>query len=155
MTHGDGTFEKMDLPTREPAGRTRRASPPAVESQTHAAQEAASPTSELLESEGQREAYPLRARPGALPPPVRFTVIPSEAKNPWYGPEEWLARHRPGRLGSSLHLLESPLKASNITTRVNQPIPAAGLTPARQAALWAANGAHRVLHRMVQDGASQ
>jgi hypothetical protein len=31
------------------------------------------------------------------------------------------------------------LKASNITTRVNQPIPAAGLTPARQAALWAAN----------------
>jgi len=34
-------------------------------------------------------------------------------------------------------------KASNITTRVNQPIPAAGLAPARQAALWAANRGHR------------
>ena len=34
-------------------------------------------------------------------------------------------------------------KASNITTRVNQPIPAAGLAPARQAALWAANRDHR------------
>ena len=33
---------------------------------------------------------------------------------------------------------ESPQKASNITTRVNQPTPAAGLAPARQAALWAA-----------------
>jgi len=33
-------------------------------------------------------------------------------------------------------------KASNITTRVNQPIPAAGLAPARQAALWAANRGH-------------
>ena len=60
----------------------------------------------------------------------------------WYGPEELLARHRPGRLRSSLHLLESPLKASNITTRVNQPIPAAGLAPARQAALWAASRGH-------------
>ena len=61
----------------------------------------------------------------------------------WYGPEELLARHRPGRLRSSFHLLGLPPKVSNITTRVNQPIPAAGLTPARQAALWAANGAHR------------
>jgi len=33
-------------------------------------------------------------------------------------------------------------KASNITTRVNQPIPAAGLAPARQAALWATNRGH-------------
>ena len=60
----------------------------------------------------------------------------------WYGPVELLARHRPGRLRSSFHLLESPLKASNITTRVNQPIPAAGLAPARQAALWAAGRGH-------------
>ena len=57
----------------------------------------------------------------------------------WYGPEELLAPHRPGRLRSSFHLLSRLTKASNITTRVNQPIPAAGLAPARQAALWAAS----------------
>jgi hypothetical protein len=57
----------------------------------------------------------------------------------WYGPEKSLALHRPGRLRSSFHLLSRLTKASNITTRVNQPIPAAGLAPARQAALWAAN----------------
>ena len=57
----------------------------------------------------------------------------------WYGPEELLAPHRPGRLRSSFHLLSRLTKASNITTRVNQPIPTAGLAPARQAALWAAN----------------
>ena len=62
----------------------------------------------------------------------------------WYGPEELLAPHRPGRLPSSLHLLSRLKQASNITTRVNQPIPAAGLAPARQAALWAANRAHGV-----------
>jgi hypothetical protein len=56
-----------------------------------------------------------------------------------YGPEESLALHRPGRLRSSFHLLSRLAKASNITTRVNQPTPATGLTPARQAALWAAN----------------
>ncbi len=56
-----------------------------------------------------------------------------------YGPEELLALHRPGRLRSSFHLQSRLTKASNITTRVNQPIPAAGLAPARQAALWAAN----------------
>ena len=56
-----------------------------------------------------------------------------------YGPEELLAPHRPGRLPSSFHLLSRLQQASNITTRVNQPIPAAGLAPARQAALWAAN----------------
>ncbi len=55
-----------------------------------------------------------------------------------YGPEESLALHRPGRLRSSFHLPGHPKEASNITTRVNQPIPAAGLAPARQAALWAA-----------------
>jgi hypothetical protein len=60
-----------------------------------------------------------------------------------YGPEESLALHRPGRLGSSFHLLSRLPKASNITTRVNQPIPATGLAPARQAALWAANRGHR------------
>jgi hypothetical protein len=60
----------------------------------------------------------------------------------WYGPKELLAPHRPGRLRSSLHLLSRLKQASNITTRVNQPIPAAGLTPARQAALWAANRGH-------------
>ena len=56
-----------------------------------------------------------------------------------YGPEELIALHRPGRLRSSFHLLSRLTKASNITTRVNQPIPAAGLAPAGQAALWAAN----------------
>jgi hypothetical protein len=60
----------------------------------------------------------------------------------WYGPKELLAPHRPGRLRSSLHLLSRLKQASNITTRVNQPIPAAGLAPARQAALWAANRGH-------------
>jgi hypothetical protein len=55
-----------------------------------------------------------------------------------YGPEESLALHRPGRLRSSFHLLSRLKKASNITTRANQPIPAAGLAPARHAALWAA-----------------
>jgi hypothetical protein len=59
-----------------------------------------------------------------------------------YGPEELLALHRPGRLRSSFHLQSRLTKASNITTRVNQPIPATGLAPARQAALWAANGGH-------------
>ena len=59
-----------------------------------------------------------------------------------YGPEELLALHRPGRLRSSFHLQSRLTKASNITTRVNQPIPAAGLAPARQAALWAANREH-------------
>jgi hypothetical protein len=48
-----------------------------------------------------------------------------------YGPDESLAPHRPGHLRSSFHLLSHLKKASNITTRVNQPIPAAGLTPAR------------------------
>ncbi len=57
----------------------------------------------------------------------------------WYGPEELLAPHRPGRLRSSFHLQSRLTKASNMTTRVNQPIPAAGLAPARQAALWAAS----------------
>ena len=56
-----------------------------------------------------------------------------------YGAQESLAPHRPGRLRSSFHLLSRLQKASNITTRVNQPTPAAGLSPARQAALWAAN----------------
>jgi hypothetical protein len=56
-----------------------------------------------------------------------------------YGPKDLLALHRAGRLRSSFHLLSRFTKASNITTRVNQPIPAAGLAPARQAALWAAN----------------
>jgi hypothetical protein len=56
-----------------------------------------------------------------------------------YGPEELLALHRPGRLRSSFHLQSRLTKASNITTRVNQPIPATGLAPVRQAAVWAAS----------------
>ena len=60
----------------------------------------------------------------------------------WYGPEELLAPHRPGLLRSSLHLLSHLKETSNITTRVNQPIPATGLAPARPAALWAANRDH-------------
>jgi len=68
----------------------------------------------------------------------------------WYGPEVLLALHRPGRLRSSFHLLSRLTKASNITTRVNQPIPATGLAPARQAALWAANRGHRVRRTSAQ-----
>jgi hypothetical protein len=56
-------------------------------------------------------------------------------------PDGLLAPHRPGRLRSSFHL------SSHLDTGVEyhyagrQPVPAAGLTPARRAALWAANGA--------------
>jgi hypothetical protein len=61
-----------------------------------------------------------------------------------YGAQESLAPHRPGRLPSSLHLPSRLQKASNITARANQPIPAAGLSPARPTALWAASrGASR------------
>ena len=41
----------------------------------------------------------------------------------WYGPEELLALHRPGRLRSSFHLLSRLKQASNITTRVNSQLP--------------------------------
>ncbi len=65
------------------------------------------------------------------------------------GPEDFLVLHRQGRLRSSFHLLRSPPRASNITTRANQPIPAAGLSPARHAALWAANNGPRTTEQRL------
>ena len=59
-----------------------------------------------------------------------------------YGPEELLALHRQGRLLSSFHLVESPQPNVEYNYAGKQPIPAAGLTPARHAALWAANEEH-------------
>ena len=56
-----------------------------------------------------------------------------------YGPEELLALHRQGRLLSSFHLGESPHPDVEYDYAGKQPIPAAGLAPARHAALWAAN----------------
>jgi len=59
-----------------------------------------------------------------------------------YGPEELLALHRQGRLLSSFHLVESPQPNVEYNYAGKQPIPATGLSPARHAALWAANEAH-------------
>ena len=56
-------------------------------------------------------------------------------------PNWLLARHRHGLLLSSLHANGYPHSTSNITTR-QQSITAAGLSPARDAALWAANEGH-------------
>ena len=56
-----------------------------------------------------------------------------------YGPEELLALHRQGRLLSSFRLDESPHSDVEYNYAGKQPIPAAGLPPARYAALWAAN----------------
>jgi len=56
-----------------------------------------------------------------------------------YGPEELLALHRQGRLLSSFHLSKSPYSGVEYNYAGKQPIPAAGLSPARYAALWAAN----------------
>jgi hypothetical protein len=61
------------------------------------------------------------------------------------GPEELLALHRQGRLLSSFHLVESPHPDVEYDYAGKQPIPAAGLTPARHAALWAANEEHEVI----------
>ena len=56
-------------------------------------------------------------------------------------PDWLLARHRHGLLRSSFRLAGRPSRPSIITTRL-QSITAAGLSPARSAALWAANGGH-------------
>jgi len=61
----------------------------------------------------------------------------------WYGPKRLLALHRRGRLRSSFHLPSHLQEMSNITTRATQPIPATGLSPVRQAALWAASQENR------------
>ena len=50
-----------------------------------------------------------------------------------YGPMELLALLRQGRLHSSFHLLGLPLKGVEYDYTGKQPIPAAGLSPARQA----------------------
>src|SRR6266700_4037432 len=62
----------------------------------------------------------------------------------WYGPMSLLALHRQGRLRSSFHLLSRLIETSNITTRANSQFPAAGLSPARHTALWAANRRTRI-----------
>src|SRR5438034_8244291 len=54
-------------------------------------------------------------------------------------PDWLLARRRPGLLRSSFRPVVHTNRTSNITTR-QQPITAAGLSPARSTALWAANG---------------
>jgi hypothetical protein len=59
-----------------------------------------------------------------------------------YGPEGLLALHRQGRLLSSFRLSESPHSDVEYNYAGIQPIPAAGLSPARYAALWAASGGH-------------
>ena len=59
-----------------------------------------------------------------------------------YGPVELIALHRQGRLRSSFHRIESPPSDVEYIYAGKQPIPAAGLSPARHAALWAANGGH-------------
>jgi len=56
-------------------------------------------------------------------------------------PDWLLARHRHGLLRSSFRPAGHPGRTSNITTRL-QSITAAGLSPARGAALWAADGGH-------------
>ena len=56
-----------------------------------------------------------------------------------YGPVELLALHRQGRLLSSFRLTGSPHSDVEYNYAGKQPIPAAGLSPARHAALWAAN----------------
>jgi hypothetical protein len=66
-----------------------------------------------------------------------------------YGPEESLALPRQGRLLSSFHPVESPQPDVKYNYAGKQPIPAAGLTPPRHAALWAANRAHRVLREKL------
>jgi len=59
-----------------------------------------------------------------------------------YGPVESLALHRQGRLHPSFHFPESPRKNVGYDYAGKQSIPAAGLAPARHAALWAAGGTH-------------
>ncbi len=56
-----------------------------------------------------------------------------------YGPVELLALHRQGRLLSSFRLTGSPHSDVEYNYAGKQPIPAAGLSPARHAALWAAS----------------
>ena len=55
-----------------------------------------------------------------------------------YGPTGLLALHRQGRLRPSLHPPGSPRTSVGYHYAGKQPIPAAGLAPARHAALWAA-----------------
>jgi hypothetical protein len=55
-----------------------------------------------------------------------------------YGPVELIALPRQGRLHSSFHRIESPQPDVEYIYAGKQSIPAAGLTPARHAALWAA-----------------
>ncbi len=60
-------------------------------------------------------------------------------------PDGLLALHRQGLLLSSLRLTRSPLNDVEYNYTGKQLIPATGLTPARHAALWAANEEHEDL----------
>jgi hypothetical protein len=64
-----------------------------------------------------------------------------------YGPVESIALHRQGRLHSSFHRVESPHFDVEYIYAGKQPIPAAGLSPARHAALWAASRAAEIAER--------
>src|SRR5208337_4306148 len=87
-----------------------------VESKTRAAQEAVSPTTELLEPEGQREGDPLRTGPGALPQPVRVVfdtnILVSALIFPGSRAEEAMARVIEGtdRLILSKQILDELLR---------------------------------------------
>ena len=109
--------------------------PPSVPRQTgrlHSAVPSSSALAFPASVEGRHlQLHALRFQRGPCNEAAKFTSC--------YGPVESLAPHRPGRLRSSFHLRSRLREASNITTRVNQPIPAAGLAPARQTALWAAS----------------
>jgi hypothetical protein len=66
-----------------------------------------------------------------------------------YGPVELIALHRQGRLHSSFHRIESPQSDVEYIYAGKQSIPAAGLSPARHAALWAASKGRRGIHLLL------
>jgi hypothetical protein len=68
-----------------------------------------------------------------------------------YGPVELIALHRQGRLRSSFHRIESPQSDVEYIYAGKQSIPAAGLSPARHAALWAANRATEVTEKSKEE----
>jgi hypothetical protein len=89
-------------------------------------------------------------------PHVHARRFPREKRNEaakftsCYGPVELIALHRQGRLPSSFHRIESPQPDVEYIYAGKQPIPAAGLSPARHAALWAANRARRGLKSLTR-----
>ena len=80
------------------------------------------------------------------PPPRRFSggLCNEAATFAWLRRGELLALHRQELLLSSFHLPGSPPGSVEYNYPAKQSIAGAGLTPARHAALWAANRGHRV-----------